>query len=447
MQQFVQTCAVVAAGLLVACGEVQKVPPTDGDPGDPAAPVTVTVLATTGNGAPDLAAKVLFQDPDGAVVSDTAVDAMGHAQAMLPRGGTVSAIRITADPINLAASITTTLGVKPGDNLTFGLKPYATSNNQGGATMMTATFPLASGAASYRFYTPCGLSPAATSPVTLNFRDSCHGAMFDLLATTSAGAPPVPMFLFISNVSYQGGGSFAVASPFNPMASFTVNMTNIPDPVSSINVSRTTLLNNTPAGSTSASVQGDPAGTASAVLPFPQGVGTRSELSITMGRDDATIVQRHEAHTAALGTSATVDLGQQKLPWFTNLAQTATGATWTMVAAGDPPDGMMVNWSGGWNDGMRPVAISWLVAQPAAMTGMTLPRLPAAYAMIDPGQQTVAVQPSSVTMYMADYDNVAGYDQLRQMPETLLTSPIGIMGAFVGMPFQRRIITATAPVP
>jgi hypothetical protein len=32
------------------------------------------------------------------------------------------------------------------------------------------------------------------------------------------------------------------------------------------------------------------------------------------------------------------------------------------------------------------------------------------------------------------------------MPETLLTSPIGLMGAFVGMPFQRRIITAKVPV-
>jgi hypothetical protein len=223
-------------------------------------------------------------------------------------------------------------------------------------------------------------------------------------------------------------------------------MTNAPDAVSSMSVSRTTLLNNTPTLSTSASVAGDPpAGNVSAVVPFPQGVGTRSELSITMGRDDATIVQRHEAHTAALGTSATLDLGQQKLPWFTNLTQTATGATWTMVAPGDPPDGMMVSWSGTWNDGTRPVAISWLVAQPAEMAGMTLPRLPAAYAMIDPGQQTVAVTPGALTMYMADYDNLAGYDQLRQMPETLLTSPIGLMGAFVGMPFQRRIITATAP--
>jgi len=440
MQQFLQTCVVVAAaGFLVACGEVQKVPPTDGDS---LVPVTVTVLTTTGNGAPDSTAKVLFQDPDGVVVSDSAVDAMGHAQAMLPRGGTVSAIRITADPTNLAASITTTLGVKPGDDLTFGLKPYATNTTQGGATMMTATFPLVAGATNYRFYTPCGLSPAMGSPVTLIFRDTCHGAMFDLLATTSAGTPLVPMFLFLTNVAYQSGGSFAVSSLFNPMANFTVNMTNIPDPVSGMNVSRTTLLNNTPAGSISASVQGDPAGSASAVVPFPQGVGTRSELSITMGRDDTMMVQRHEAHTATLGTSATVDLGQQKLPWFTNLTQTATGATWTMVAPGDPPDGMMVSWSGGWNDGTRPVAITWLVAQPAAMAGMTLPRLPAAYAMIDPGQQTVAVTPSSGTMYMADYDNVAGYDQLRQMPETLLTSPIGIMGAFVGMPFQRRIITA-----
>jgi hypothetical protein len=439
MQQVVQTCVVVAAaGFLVACGEVQELPPTD-------EPVTVTVLTTLGDGAPDSTAKVLFQDPEGSVVSDSAVDAMGHAQAMLPRGGTVSAIRVTADPTNLAASITTMLDVKPGDDLTFGVKPYAVMINQGGQTTMTATFPPVPGATTYRFHTSCALSGIATaSPVTLNFRDACHGAMFDLLATTTAGTPPVPMFLLVSNVAYQSGGSFSIPTLFNPMANFTINMTNAPDAVSSMSVSRTTLLNNTPTLSTSASVAGDPpAGDVSAVVPFPQGVGTRSELSITMGRDDATIVQHHEGHTAALSTSATVDLGQQNLPWFTNLTQTATGATWTMVAPGDPPDGMMVSWSGTWNDGTRPVAISWLVAQPAEMAGMTLPRLPAAYAMIDPGQQTVAVTPSAVTMYMADYDNLAGYDQLRQMPETLLTSPIGLMGAFVGMPFQRRIITTT----
>jgi len=400
---------------------------------------------------PDSTAKVVFQDPDGNVVSDTGVDAMGHAQAMLPRGGSVSAIRFTMDtPANLTASITSTLGVSPGDTLTFGLKANATILNQGGQTTMTATsFMPVSGATNYKFYTPCGLAGIATAaPVTLNFHDSCHGTTFDMLGTTTGGTPPAPMFLLLTGVTYVSGGSFAIPTLFNPMANFTVNMTNVPDAVSSMSVSRTTLLNNTPTLSTSTIVQGDPpAGNVSAVVLYPQGVGTRNELSITMGRPDATINQEHDVHTASLGTSATVDLGQQQLPWFTNLAQTATGATWTMVAPGDPPDGMMVTWSGSWNDGARPVAISWSVAQAAAMTGMTLPKLPAAYAMIDPGQQTVAVKPVSVTLYMADYDNLTGYDQLRQMPETLLTTPIGVMGAFVGMPFQRRIITKTVLAP
>jgi len=447
MQQFVPTCVVVAAGFLVACGSVGKVPATDGntDSGGPQGPVTVTVLSTLGDGVPDSTAKVVFQDPDGVVVADTAVDAMGHAQAMLPRGGTVSAIRITDMPANLTASITSTLGVLPGDNLTFGLKASATILNQGGVTTMTATsFMPVTGATNYRFYTPCGfagMAPAA--PVPLTFHDSCHGATFDLLGVTLGGTPN---FLFLTGVTYTNNGSFAIPVLFNPMPNFTINMTNVPDAVSQMSVSRTTLLNNTPVLTNSTSVQGDPpAGNVSAVVPFPAGVGTRSELSILMGRPDATINQQHDVHTASLGTSATVDLGPQQLPWFTNFAQTAKGATWTMAAPGNPPDGMMVTWSGSWNDGARPVAISWSVAQAAAMTGMTLPKLPPAYAMIDPGQQTVAVTPTSAIMYMADYDNVTGYDQLRQMPETLLTTTIGTMGAFVGMPFQRRIMTARAP--
>src|SRR5262249_28612257 len=137
------------------------------------------------------------------------------------------------------------------------------------------------GATNYIFYTPCGRAGnAAAAPVTLNFHDSCHGAMFDLLGTTTGGSPPAPMFLLYAGVTYASGASFMIPTLFNPMANFTVNMTNVPDAVSSMSVSRTTLLNNTPTVSTSTSVQGDPpAGNVSAVVLFPQGVGTRSELS------------------------------------------------------------------------------------------------------------------------------------------------------------------------
>lgn len=447
MQQLVRWCVVAMAGLGVGCGQVKNHPDAGADAAIDAmpAPVKATVLTTLGDGAPDTTAKLVFQDPDGNVVSDVMVDAMGGAQAMLPRGGTVTAIRITTDTsANLVASLTTISGVKPGDDLTLGLKASATITNQGGQTTMTATFPAASGATSYQFYTSCGFSGLSTtspaSPVTLSFRDSCHGTTFDLLGVAFGGT--VPQFVKLTNVNYQSGGSFNVPVGFIPMANFTVNLTNIPDVVSSMSVSRSTMIGNLPVYGAGVGVGDPPAGGLTVPVTFPQNVGTRSELSIFMSRPDAEHGQRHEVHTATLGTSASVDLGTLQLPWFTGITPTLTGATWTMVAPGDAPDGMMTRWSGGWIDGTRSVSIAWSVVQPAEMTGMTLPRLPAAYAMLDPGQQTVAVTPGTMTLYMADFDNLAGYDELRQMPETLLTQPIGTMGAFVGMPFQRRSIVA-----
>ena len=452
MKQLVRWCVIAMAGHVVGCGEVKNNPgPADAAAIDTmAAPVKATVLTTLGDGAPDTTAKLLFQDPDGNVVADVAVDATGRAQALLPRGGSVTAIRTTTDtPASLVASITTISAVKPGDDLTFGLKAAATITNQGGQTSMTATFPLAAGATSYSFYTSCGFAGSSTaSPVTLSFRDSCHGATFDLLAIAFGGT--APLFLKLTGVNYQSGGSFSIPVGFGAMLNYTVNLTNIPDVVSSLSVSRNTMIDNLPVYGQGIGAGDPPAGSLALQVPYPQGVGTRSELSVAMNRPDAQHSQRHEVHTAALGTSAVVDLGKQQLPWFTGITQTLTGGTWTMVAPGDGPDGMMTRWSARWTSGARTVSITWLVAQPADMAGATLPRLPVLYSNLDPGQQTVAVTPSVMTFYMADYDNLAGYDEFRQMPETLLLPSIGSMGAFVGMPFQRRLIAISVgfvPVP
>jgi hypothetical protein len=443
MKQLVRWCVVAMAGHVVGCGEVKN--NNDAGPGDAAidamlGPVKATVLTTVGDGAPDATAKLLFLDPEGNVVSDTAVDAMGHAQAMLPRGGSVSAIRTTTDTAtSLVASITTISAVKPGDDLTFGLKQSATITNQGGQTTMTASFPLATGATSYQFYTPCGFAGSSTaSPVTLSFRDSCHGATFDLLGVAFGGTST--LFLKLNSVNYQSGGSFNIPAGFGSMANYTVNLSNIPDVVSSLSLVRNTMIENLPVFGQSVGVGDPPAGSLAVMVPYMQGVGTRSELSISMVRPDAQHSQRHEVHTATLSASAAVDLGKQQLPWFTGITQTLTGGTWTMVAPGDVPDGMMTRWSGRWTSGARTVSLTWLVAQPADMAGATLPKLPVLYSNLDPGQQTVAVTPSVMTFYMVDYDNLAGYDEFRQMPETLLIPPIGGMGAFVGMPFQRRLI-------
>ena len=442
--------AVAAAAAIAAaagCGSVAAPAQPDGGAVDasPLGLVRVLVLSTTGDGQPDPSATVVVQAPDGSVIADAAVAADGTAQAMIPPGAQVSAIRLPTDTATtLDAQVTTITGVRPGDALVFGLRAAPAPTTVGGQTTMSASFSPATGASRYNFFTPCGLSIATATPATLTFRDGCHGAAFDLLATTVAAG--VPMFLKVAAVNYQSGGAFAIPATFAPMDTFTVHLTNTPDAIGTLAVTRASMVGHLPIASTTVTPAGDPpAGAVDVALSYPQGFGTRSELSVLIGRPDATISQRHDAHTASLLASATVDLGAHRLPWLTDLAQTATGARWTQVAAGDAPDGQLLTWRGRWTDGARAVQVAWNVVGPAAPTA-SLPRLPARWARVDPGQQPGQVVPAGVTLYLADYDVLDGYDALRQMPETLLTTTPGTLGAFVGMPFERRISVASADV-
>lgn len=407
--------------------------------------VTVTVLTSTSDGTVDPTAKVVFQDPDGNVVADVMVDPQGHAQSPLPRGGSVTAIRtLTSTATDLTAQVTTITEVAPGDALTFGLTA-SPGLGQGGQTTMSVEFPSAPGATLYRFSTPCGTVTTQTSPVTLSFRDSCHGATFDLLGATNAGG--TPMYVRLAGVAYQAGGTFKIPTVFAAMPNYTVNASNVPAEVSSMSVTRASLADNLSVSSINIVVPGDPpAGNVSVDIPFPAGFGTRSELAVIMARSDAQATQEVQLHTATLGMGADVDVGKQPLPWITNVAQTATGATWTQVAPGDGTGAALLVWTGNWIASGKKVAVTRSLAQPVSPTAIsvTLPRLPASYAAVDPEQQTVAVTLNGATLYMGNYDVLNGYAQIRAMPETLLTTTSGNMGALLGQPFQRRIVAATA---
>jgi hypothetical protein len=462
-------------GLSAACGEVKDngqladAPPAtidaapvsiDAPPATidalPAAPVKVTVLTTAGDGVPDLTAKVLFQDSAGAVVQDGAVDANGQAQAMLPTGGSVAVIRITTDtPVALNAAVTVMAGVKPGDDLTFGIKAPPTILTQGGATTMTANFPTDQAAGGAAFYTNCGASTGAADPIkgvaTLTFRDSCHGATFDLVGIATGGTLPLPQYLKLTNINYQGGGTFTIPSSFADMPNFGVLLQHVPDMLSSVRVTRSSMIGNVAVAPQNVFTSTPTAGDLMVSVPYPPAFGTRSELSIALSRSDAASFQVFGVHTDTLTTSATVDLGAYALPWITDLKPSPTGATWTTVVAGDKPDGMLTAWSGSWTDATsRAVSVSWRVIQPAEAAGITLPKLPAAYAQVDPQQQTVTVTPGAMFVVYGDYDQVAGYDDLRRMAETYLPLSLSAtsdqpsaLGAFTGMPFKRRLSVAT----
>jgi hypothetical protein len=445
MLQVARALVLLGAGVSGACGTVKGETP-DASPPDAELPMSVkaTVLTFAADGLPDATAKIVFLNPEGEVVLDGPVDASGRAEALLSTGGTVMAIRITNDtPTSLIASVDVTIGAKAGDDLTFGLKAPGTILNQGGQTMMTASFTPLTNATSYSFFTSCGASSTTTSPVTLNFRDSCRSAMFDLIGVASGAMLTTPAVVRLVNVSYLGGGSFAIPVGFTSMSSFTINLTNLPAEISTLGGQRASMIGNVPVATQFVGAGDPPAGAFALTVPYASGFGTRSEVGVTLRRADAESSQRHDMHTATLASSVGIDIGAQALPWFADVVQTTTGGTWTMVAPGGAPDGMMTQWTGRWVDGQRTVTVTWRVSQPADMSGMTLPALPPAYSMLDPSKQTVPISPLSMVVIMADYDNLTGYDELRQMSQTLLIPSIGSMGAFVGMPFQRRLSTMT----
>ncbi|HSK03841.1 MAG TPA: hypothetical protein VK932_21455, partial [Kofleriaceae bacterium] len=173
--------------------------------------------------------------------------------------------------------------------------------------------------------------------------------------------------------------------------------------------------------------------------------GTRAEVSLSMARSDASGSQVHAVHTATVASSIEIDLDRQRVPWLSALGATPTGATWTTAVPGDAPDGMVTRWNGRWVIGSRTTIVTWRIAHAPSATGISLPRLPPAHAAVDPQAQMVAVTPTTGTVFAVDLDTVDGYAQFRRQPDTLLFSPFDDMGAFLGMPVQRRLYTASIP--
>lgn len=438
---------------LAACGSVTEDAPDGPGPGPDAAadapldmrPVKVTVLTTSGDGQPELTARVVFQDAAGNVVLDGAVDATGKIESPLPSGGTVTAIRITSDtPAQLRADLATITGAAPGDELTIGAAARPTITNQGGQTSMSATYTPVTGAASHQFFTTCGTASAGTtSPATLNFRDSCHGATFDLVGVASGGSLATPRFVKLTNIGHANGGTFAIPGGFASMGSFTINTQNVPPEISSLSATRASMLANAAVAPQSVS-EGDPgAGTVVSTVPFPAGVGTRSAVTVSLQRAGAAGIQQHAIHTATLATAVNIDLDAQVVPWLANLNATPSGATWTTPVGGGNPDGALTRWAGQWAEGSRTVTVSWRIAHPFAATGITLPRLPPAHAALDPQAQSATVTPTAIGATIVDLDAVAGYGEFRRRPDTLVTPSLDDMGAFTGMPLSRRLFQAT----
>ena len=241
---------------------------------------------------------------------------MGKTEAMVPKGGSVTGVRIATDtPTQLTAQITSIMGIEPGDDLTLGFKQRATVTNQGGQTSMTASYTPFPGATGHQFHTMCGSTfTGTTSPVTLSFRDSCHGATFDLLLIATGVTPQ--RYIRLTGVNHQNGQGFTVPATYSNMSNFTFNVLNVPAEVSGMSVTRSSMIEHASVAGQGLGL-GDPvAGTVTATVPYAPNVGTRAEVQVAFARSDVPGTQVHAVHTATLASSIDIDLEGQKVPWI-----------------------------------------------------------------------------------------------------------------------------------
>jgi hypothetical protein len=445
--------------VVAACGEIASpqvepdpeptptpTPTPDPDPA-PSPPIKVTVLSMAGDGKPDDKAIVVFVDNQGNVVKDIKVDAAGHAEAELPSGGGVHAIRLDASGGSRAALIQTVTDVAPGDELVIGLEAQSDLPLSGGASQMVGTFTPFAANFFHVFFTECGGVTAAGASFTLVLRDSCHGAKVPLLAIASppASSSAAPQFVATS-IDHVAGGSFTVPPTWQAMSPFALSWTKVPPNLSSITGNRLTIMGpglSRPIAPQQANVFSPPAGTVNVTVPFAAGVGARALVETFLASADAVSPQLVLARTAAVTATQAVDLSAQTLPWITAAPRpTATGVSWQQRVEGSP-DLRLVTWSGTiTRDGVA-TAVRWSVADGSVASSMTLPGLPSAYASIDPTKQpATAVAPISGQVQYVDHSEVAGYPQAHRFPIALAAAGRG-SGLFLDRPYQVRTVNAT----
>lgn len=455
----------LASVMLLACGDVVKNNPdadgsddasdadgTDADDtnpdaddtlppdGVPGAPLVVHVLNRTGDGDPDLNAHVIVHRADGTAIADGAVDASGNYSTTITEGGViVTVVRTTLDtPQQLTSELTSITDVQPGEEITFGIERRL-ALQQGGTTTMTATFSEAIGATGTNFFTACLANGRAgvNGSVSLEFKDGCHGPTFQLLGVSAGFSPP--RYVALDDVPYVANGSFGAGAVNSTMSQFTATYSNVPTKTTRLATHRRTIVNGMAVALFSDAVIDPPAGTVMTTVPYPSASFLRAEIISSLDSDASGTFMQHEVRTPNVQAGLAVDWNELALPWIDAVMPSKTGLTWTTTIAGGAGDVMLTSWRGSWNPG-RPVTLTWRYIGTQTANALVLPRLPPAFAELDPqafgGETTHSI--GSAQVVFIDYEDLTSYAEIRPHAENYVSSTFDAETMFGGVGFTRR---------
>ena len=330
-------------------------------------PVTLTVTA---NGAPRVGVRVYFLNPDSSLVASADTNTAGTASALMPLGGSVTAIDPFPQPQLRVVAINnndlrTFIGVKAGDHLAL------TQNDPPAGISVTMTVAPSAGAQVYRVLTTCGTgeltaavgSAAAVNPTGVVNLAGC-GAATDLtvLADTFEGLSGV---LYKTGVAVADGGNVDLTKEAYAAATDrTFTYTNTPD-------AQLNLAHYLVTGRGKLGPFGGQIGTTTTVSePAAAGAVSIADSSLRIGATLHDVVD-----WGALAASYAIDLNGVLLPDLSAIELDASKAriAWTPGATGAAPD-LTISSVSITRGETR--SYTWTLVAPYAAGALALPTLP-----------------------------------------------------------------------
>jgi hypothetical protein len=381
---------------------------------DLTAPLTVITLArfqnTVPDGMPVANIEIIALRPDGSQSDDVKTDTTGMAQVKVYPGGSVTALY--PHPSDPGADLTTYMGVKPGDTITFGQQVYPTMSTTLGN--FTLTWPNVAVGEDYSVITSCYYCSTGTGlGCTVTEYNTCHQEPMDILYlgySPSVGA--YTYSAFASAVPFTSGGSKSL-NAWSAMGTGSMAITGIPSEVTNVYAANYDFVGNDIAFSTGYSSAPSNGQYTTPSYAWPSaGQGTRNSEQVQLTRPGPYTTMA--INETSMGNTPTYTLNISALPPWLTTNYTVSGpaqmATWYAIGEG-PTNGtaLRVYWShpNGAN-------YTWSFLVPPKVNAITFPKLPANIEMNAP-----ALDDNLNIVYLRIFNipELASYDDVRKVPE------------------------------
>jgi hypothetical protein len=417
--------ASIASGLfacVTGCGDdgvhhLADAPPPDDTgidaPASGTANITTNVrCCTVVAGTPQAGVRIVVVRRDHSVGAMAMTDAQGKASVAVQTGDSVTAIY--PEDADDSTDLTTILGVKPGDNLTFGEANYVVGA-AGTTGQINLSWPPVANAYYHYIYTPCGYYYAGGSDVSTTI---------DVYPYCQTPTAPIVFVAYNSNGAIIAS-SYLPAAPFTPGTLPPITWTALAAPNYALSVSGLDAAVDRVYFRASGAYPGQlevttgetsdiTAGGATSNLTVPASAA-RTYGSMELERNGTNGRQRYfQAQATAVAFTS-------PMPWLNGAAYSPGDgqAVWLQTAGTYDAATIRFDWYR--DDSKQSHYFNWNLIIPPGTTALDLGKPPVELAPYLP----TSTDNVDAELVLIDLASAASYDDLRSVPESTVMDPEG----------------------